>query len=99
MHRLYRKIRLSTTGTRPHRNALNDKKVRPLPENSRHVLQMNLTAVAVGADILNRGFQEHHSKYRAFNIHLYTQFWHISGGQSNHIAQGSFRNGKAIAIG
>jgi hypothetical protein len=49
MHRLRREIRLSTTRTRPHRNALNHKEVRPLAENSRHVLQMNLTAVAVGA--------------------------------------------------
>jgi hypothetical protein len=49
MHSLRRKIRLSTARARPHRNALNDKEVRPLTENSRHILQMNLTAVAVGA--------------------------------------------------
>jgi hypothetical protein len=49
MHRLCRRIRLSTARARPHRNALNHKEVRPLAENSRHILQMNLTAVAVGA--------------------------------------------------
>jgi hypothetical protein len=61
MHRLRRKIRLSTVRTRPHRNALNDKKVRPLPENLCHILQMNLTAVAVGAGdwAILTGFVEH----------------------------------------
>jgi hypothetical protein len=57
MHRLRRKIRLSTARARPHRNALNDKEVRPLAENSRHVLQINLIATAMGADVLNRGRQ------------------------------------------
>jgi hypothetical protein len=61
MHRLRRKIRLSTARARPHQNALNHKKIRPLAEDSRHGLQMNLTAVAVGAGdwaILTR-FVEH----------------------------------------
>jgi hypothetical protein len=62
MHRPRSKIRLSTAWTRPHRNALNDKEVRPLTENSRYVLQMNLTAVAVGAGdwAIPTGFVEHH---------------------------------------
>jgi hypothetical protein len=62
MHRLRRKIRLSTARARPPRNALNDKEVRPLAENSRHILQMNLTAVAVGAGdwAILTGFVEHH---------------------------------------
>jgi hypothetical protein len=49
MHRLRRKIRLSTDRARPHRNALNDKKIHPLTENLRHVFQMNLIATAMGA--------------------------------------------------
>jgi hypothetical protein len=61
MPRLRRKIRLSTARARPHRNALNDKEIHPLAENSRHILQMNLTAVAVGAGdwAILTGFVEH----------------------------------------
>jgi hypothetical protein len=61
MHRLRREIRLSTARTRPHRNALNHKKIHPLSENSRHILQMNLIAPAVGAVdwAILTGFVEH----------------------------------------
>jgi hypothetical protein len=62
MHCLRRKIRFSTDRARPHRNALNHKKIHPLTENSRHVLQMNLTAATMGAVdwAILTGFVKHH---------------------------------------
>jgi len=53
MHGLRIEVRLSTAGARPHGDTLDNQEIRTFAKASRHVLQLNFVAAAVGASGFN----------------------------------------------
>jgi len=53
MHGLRSEVRLSTAGARPHGDTLNNQEIRAFAKASRHVLQLNFVAAAVGTSGFN----------------------------------------------